>query len=82
MDQRLFLLYDSGPRNGHQFFVFNNNQLLQEMHDSPHWMCNGTFNVPSKIVLSSFAVLVLLRSNFLPCIFVMIANKQTASHIL
>ena len=68
-DQRSFLLHDSGRGDVHRMLIFSTDQFLQTLHDSEHWMCDGTFKVSPSLFYQVYTVHALIRNNVLPCIF-------------
>ncbi|XP_076820927.1 uncharacterized protein LOC143466174 [Clavelina lepadiformis] len=79
-DQRGFLLYDSGSGDVHRMLIFSTDQFLQTLHDSEHWMCDGTFKVSPSLFYQVYTVHAMIRNNVLPCIFVLLPNKQQVTY--
>ncbi|XP_076045816.1 uncharacterized protein LOC143028060 [Oratosquilla oratoria] len=79
-DQRSFLLHDSGRGDVHRMLIFSTDQFLQTLHDSEHWMCDGTFKVSPSLFYQVYTVHALIRNNVLPCIFVLLPNKQQVTY--
>lgn len=79
-DQRDFLLYDSGREDPNRMLIFSTDQFLQSLHDSKHWMCDCTFKVAPSLFYQVFTVHTLIRNNLLPCIFVLMPNKQQVTY--
>ena len=79
-DQRRFLLYDSGRGDVNRMLIFSTDQFLQTLHDSEHWMCDGTFKVSPNLFYQVYTVHALIRNNVLPCVFVLLPNKQHVTY--
>ena len=79
-DQRTFLLYDSGFGDVNRMLIFSTDQFLQSLHDSEHWMCDGTFKVARNLFYQVYTVHALIRNNVLPCVFVLLPNKQHVTY--
>ena len=79
-DQRRFLLHDSGRGDGNRMLIFSTDQFLQTLHDSEHWMCDGTFKVSPNLFYQVYTVHALIRNNVLPCVFVLLPNKQHVTY--
>lgn len=75
-DQRRFLLYDSGRGDVIRMLIFSTDQFLQTMQDAEHWMCDGTFKVSPNLFYQVYTVHALIRNNVIPCVFVLLPNKQ------
>ena len=79
-DDRKFLHYDSGRGNVNRMLIFRTDQFLQTLHDSEDWMCDGTFKVSPNLLYQVYTVHALIRDNVLPCIFVLLPNKQHVTY--
>ena len=71
-----FLLFDSGVDDHDRIFVFGTDQALQLLANSDDWFGEGTFTVCPEVFFQLYTVHVKLAGRALPCIYVLLPNKQ------
>ena len=75
-----FLLYDSGFGDGRRMLIYSAPRLLRILSQANNWHCDGTFKVVPVLFFQLYTIHGDLGGLVLPCVYMLLLNKDEATY--